>query len=73
MIAVRIRIIDTCQEQDVKSLVVCKVALPKHCYTIIIIQTVQILLLSLHHHSVNVGLLRGIKRIEVFICTFMIA
>jgi hypothetical protein len=67
MVAIMIGFVGTSEKENVKSLIVSEVAFAKDSDTFVVVQAVEVLLLPLHYHSVNVGCLRRIEGVEVFV------
>lgn len=68
-----VRVIDAGKKKEVESLVISEVAFAKNGYAVVIVKTVEIFLLPRYNHCIDIGSLRRVESIEVFISAFMVA
>lgn len=73
MVTARVCVIDTGKKKEIESLVIGEVAFTKNGDTVVIVKTVIIFLLTRYNHSIDIGGLRRVESIKVFISAFMVA
>ena len=73
VVTARVCIIHARKKHEVESLVISEVTFAKNCYAVVIVKTVEIFLLPRNNHRIDIGRLRRVKSIKVFISAFMVA
>ena len=73
MVTTGVCIIDAGKKKKVESLVISEVAFAKNGYAVVIVETVEIFLLTCYNHCIDIGSLGRVESIEVFISAFVVA